>query len=127
VLLALLALWLTLRPHKPGTETVVLDLRAYSGERGEQADSGQAPLQLQRNTKHLVLYLPVGSREGSYDFALLNERGQELLHGSARAQLENHIVVLRGEINPAGVAPGSYFFGLRQAGMEWTRFPISVK
>lgn len=127
VLLALLALWFALRPHQRGTQTAVLDLRAYSGQRGADTASGQAPLQLQRNTQHLMLYLPVGSKEGSYDFALLNERGEELLHGSGTAQLENHIVVLRTQINAAGVPAGSYFFGLRQNGIEWTRFPINLK
>lgn len=127
VSLASLALWFTLRPHTPGTETAVLDLRAYSGQRGEQTVSGPAPLQLARNTKHLLLYLPVGSKEGGYEFALLNEKGEEILRGNGTANLENHIVVLKGEINATSVPSGSQFLGLRQAGMEWTRFPISVK
>jgi len=74
-----------------------------------------------------VLQLPIGSREGRYDFALLNERSEELLHGSATAQLENHTVVLRSEINATSVPPGTYFLGLRQNGMEWTRFPVNIK
>jgi len=74
-----------------------------------------------------VLYLPIGSREGRYDFALLNDRSVELLHGSGTAQLENHMVVLRSEINATSVPPGTYFLGLRQKGMEWTRFPIEIK
>ena len=127
VLLASLALWFTVRPHKPGTETAVLDLRAYSGQRGEPTFSGQAPLQLQRNTKHLVLYLPVGSKEGSYEFALLDERGEELLHSSGTAQLENHIIVLRADTNGPVVPPGSYSLALREPGMEWTRFPVTVE
>ena len=122
-----LVLWFTLRPRQPGSETAMLDLLSYSGRRGEQSASGLAPLELQRHTKYIVLYLPIGSKEGNYDFALLNERGEELLHGSGRAQLENHMVVLRSEINPAGVPPGSYFLGLRQNDMEWTRFPVNIK
>jgi hypothetical protein len=122
-----LVLWFSLRWHQPGTETAVLDLRGYSEQRGEQNLSGQPPFQLRRSTKHLVVYLPIGSKEGSYDFALLGERGEELLSGSGTAQIENHIVVLRDQINAARVPPGSYFFGVRQNDMEWTRFPITVK
>ena len=122
-----LVFWFTLRSHYPGTEIAVFDLRAYSGQRGEQSVSGQAPLQLQRSTKHLVAYLPIGSKEGTYDFALLNENGDELVRGGGTAQLEDHTVVLRGDINAASVPPGSYFLGFRQNRMEWTRFPINVK
>jgi len=105
----------------------MLDLLSYSGRRGEQSASGQAPLELQRHTKHIVLYLPIGSKQGRYDFALLNERGRELLHGSGTAQLENHMVVLRSEINAADVPPGSHFLELRQNGREWTQFPVNIK
>ena len=125
MLVASLALWFTLRPHQTGTGTAVIDLRAYSGQRGESA-SGQAPLQLQGNTRHLVLYLPIGSKEGSYDLALLSESGQEFLHGEGAARLEKQVVVLRAEINVASVPRGSYSLGLRQTTMEWTRFPIKV-
>jgi hypothetical protein len=73
------------------------------------------------------VYLPVGSKEGSYDFVLLNKRGEVLLHGSGTAQLKNHIIVLRAEINAAAVPRGSYLLGLRQNSVEWTRFPIDLK
>ena len=122
-----LVLWFTLRPHHPGTDTAVLDLRDYSSQRGEQNLPQQAPLQLQHSAKHLVVSLPIGSEEGRYDFALLDERNKELLRGSGTAQLEDHTVVLTGEINIASLPSGSYFFGLRQNAMEWTRFPINIE
>ena len=122
-----LVLWFTLRTYQPGTEAAVLDLRYYSAQRGGQDLPQRAALQLQHSAKHLVVFLPIGSEEGRYDFALLDERGEELLRASGTAQLEDHTVVLRGEINIASVPSGSYFFGLRQNAMEWTRFPITVK
>ena len=70
--------------------------------------------------------LPIGSNEGAYDVALLNSSGAELFRTSATAKLEDHIVVLRVDVNLAGVPPGSYFLGLRQRGLEWMRFPIRV-
>ena len=129
--LAILALslvvWFTVRSHQPGMETAVLDLRGYSQQRGEQNLPAPAPLRLQRSPRHLVFYLPIGSREGNYDFAILSDRGEELLSASGTAKIENHNVVLRGEINTVHVQPGSYFLGLRQNGVEWSRFPVQVK
>lgn len=126
ILVVGLALWLNFRSHHVVNETAMLDLRGLSVERGEQNTSNGGPLQLGRSTKHLVLQLPIGSKEGSYDLALLEVTGSELLHASGIAQVENHTVVLRVEVDVAGVPPGSYFLGLRQPGLEWTRFPIRV-
>jgi hypothetical protein len=72
------------------------------------------------------LELPIGSNEGAYDVALLNPSGTELFRTSAMAKLEDHIVVLRADVDLAGVSQGSYFLGLRQRGTEWMRFPIRV-
>jgi len=126
ILFAVLALWLSFRPHHAPNETAVLDLRGYSVSRGEHSAPGQTSLQLGRRTKHLVVDLPVGSKEGSYDLALLNGTGGELLYVSGLAQLETHVVVLRVEVNVAGIPPGSYFLALRQPGLEETRFPVRV-
>jgi hypothetical protein len=63
---------------------------------------------------------------GAYDVALLDPSGAELFRTSATAKLEDHIVVLRADVDLAGVSPGSYFLGLRQPGLEWMRFPIRV-
>lgn len=126
ILLAVLALFLGLRPHRLPNETAVLDLRPYSVSRGEPSTSGSTSLQLERGTKHLVVDLPIGSKEGGYDLALLNDAGSERLHVAGLAQLETQVVVLRVEVNLATLPPGSYFLALRQAGLEWTRFPVRV-
>jgi hypothetical protein len=127
VVLVALALWFALRSHYGviNNQTAILDLRGYSAARGEQPPN-QLPLEIGRSTRHLVLYLPIGSKEGSYDIVLLSETGSELLHRSATARLENHVVVLRTDIDPAGVPPGQYFLGLRQHGPDWTRFPVRL-
>jgi hypothetical protein len=49
-----------------------------------------------------------------------------MLHTMGTAQLENHVVILRADVDLARVPPGSYFLGLRQPGLEWTRFPVRV-
>jgi hypothetical protein len=36
-------------------------------------------------------------------------------------------VILKTEIDLAGVSPGLYVLAVRQPGMEWNRYPIRVK
>jgi hypothetical protein len=121
-----LALWLSFRSHPVLNETSVLDLRAYPVQRGGPNPPSQTPLQIGRGTRRLTVDLPVGSKEGSYDLTLLNDRGSELLHVRGTAQLESHVMVLRVDLKVADVPAGSYFLGLRQPGLEWTRFPVRV-
>jgi len=123
-----LALWFAFRSKQPvvRNEVAILDLRGQSVERGEQNPPDQAPLKIGRSTRRLVLYLPIGSKEGSYDVAMLSETGGEGAQTSGIAQIENHVLVLRADIDLAGVPPGSYVLGLRQRGLKWTRFPVRV-
>jgi hypothetical protein len=120
-------LWVRSRPQVQTTAVVVLDLRGRATVRGENPpETSRPPLEVPRNAKSLNLELPIGSNEGAYDVALLDPSGSELLRTSATAKLEDHVVVLRADVDLAGVSPGSYFLGLRQPGLEWMRFPIRV-
>jgi hypothetical protein len=119
--------WVRFRPQVQTAAVVVLDLRGRATVRGENPPETTLPLLvLRRNAKTLNLELPIGSNEGSYDVALLNPSGAELFRTSATAKLEDHIVVLRVDVDLAGVSPGSYLLGVRQPGLEWTRFPIRL-
>ena len=119
--------WVRTRPQVQTAAVVVLDFRGRATVRGENPpETSQLPLEVPRNAKSLNLELPIGSNEGAYSVALLDPSGAELFRTSATAKLEDHIVVLRADVNLAGVPPGSYFLGLRQPGLEWTRFPIRV-
>jgi hypothetical protein len=119
--------WVRSRPQVQTAAVVVLDLRGRATVRGENPpETGQPPLEVPRNARSLNLELPIGSNEGAYDVALLNPSGTEFFRTSAMAKLEDHIVVLRADVDLAGVSPGSYFLGLRQRGTEWMRFPIRV-
>jgi hypothetical protein len=120
-------LWVRSRPLGQTATAVVLDLRGRATVRGENTpESSQPPLEVSRNARSLTLDLPIGSNEGTYDLALLNPVGDELFRTSATAKLENHIVVLRADVDLAGVSPGSYFLGVRKPGLEWTRFSIRL-
>src|ERR1700693_796550 len=119
--------WVRSRPQVQTAVVVVLDLRGRTTVRGENPpETSQPPLEVPRNAKSLNLELPIGSNEGAYDVALLNPSGAELFRTSATAKLEDHIVVLKADINLAGIPPGSYSLSLRQPGLEWMRFPIRV-
>ena len=110
------------------TATVTIDLRERSIARGENpAERNQGPLELSRETKHLVLDLPIGSKEGSYEVALVSGGGEQVRGTTGIAQLENHTAILKADIDLAGVSPGSYFLGVRQPGLEWSRYPVRVK
>ena len=120
-------LWVRSRPSGQTAAVVVLDLRGRAAARGEStSETSQPSLEVPRNARNLNLELPIGSNEGAYDVALINPNGAELFRTSATAKLEDHIVVLRVDVNLAGISPGSYFLGLRQPGVEWMRFPIRV-
>ena len=120
-------LWVRTRQQVQTPETAVLDLRGLSVTRGENPNSTTQPsLELHRSAKHLVLDLPVGSAEGTYDVALLSDTGTQLLNAAGTVQLQNHVVVLRAEVDLGNVRPGAYFLALRQPGLEWTRYPVRV-
>ena len=108
--------------------TVTIDLRERSVARGENpTETNQAPLELSRQAKHLVLDLPIGSKEGSYEVAMLGGSGKQVRNTTGIAQLENHTVILYADIDLVGISPGSYFLGVRQPGLEWSRYPVRVK
>jgi hypothetical protein len=120
-------LWVENRPSGQTAAVVILDLRGRATVRGENPpENSQPPLNVPRNARRLNLELPIGSNEGTYDVALLNPSGAELFRTSATAKLENRIVVLRADVDLAGISPGSYFLGVRQPGLEWARFSIRL-
>ncbi len=120
-------LWVRSRALPQAPDVAVLDLRERSVARGQNpSNTDQPPLEIPHAAKHLVLDLPIGSKEGGYDVALFGETGDEIFRAAGTAQLETHIVILRVDVEVAGVRPGSYFLGLRQPGLEWARFPARV-
>jgi hypothetical protein len=120
-------LWVRARHSVQTTETAVLDLRERSVARGQsQGDTGQAPLEIPRTAKHLVLDLPIGSKEGPYDVGLLTETGDQILLATGMAQLHGHITDLQVDVDLSGVQARAYYLGLRQASLEWTRYPVRV-
>ena len=120
-------LWVRARRSVETTDTAILDLRERSAGRGQsQSETVQPPLEISRKTRHLVLDLPIGSKEGPYDVGLLTDTGDQLLRATGMAELRDHITGLRVEVDLSSIRPGGYSLGLRQTGLEWTRYPIRV-
>jgi hypothetical protein len=120
-------LWVRARPSVQTSATVVLDLRERSLARGENPKGAtDVALEIPRTARHLILELPIGSKEGSYDLALLNEAGDEVSRATGTATLEDYVVILRADIDIRNLSPGFYFIGLRQLGPEWSRYPSRV-
>jgi hypothetical protein len=120
-------LWVRTGPPVQRTAMVVLDLRERSLARGENpAHTKQLALEIPRTAKHLIMDLPIGSKEGSYDLALLNEAGDEVSRATGTATLKDQIVILRADIDIGDLSPGFYFLGVRQPGLEWSRYPARV-
>jgi hypothetical protein len=120
-------LWVRARHSVEGIDTAVLDLRERSASRGlNQSETGKSALEIPRSAKHLVLDLPIGSKEGPYDVGLLTESGDQILRATGIAQLHDHIIDLRVEVDLTRIRPGTYSLGVRQPSLEWTQYPIRV-
>src|SRR5216684_4447509 len=125
VLVFAVAGWLWMRA-RPSVEAV-LDLRESSVARGQNpSETGQAPLEIPRSAKHMILDLPIGSKEGPYDVGLLTEAGDQILRATGTAQLHDHATSLRVDVDVSSVRPGAYFLGVRQPDLEWVRYPVRV-
>ena len=129
VLLFAVGGWLLVRARRSAeaTDTAVLDLRERSVARGQtSSETGQAPLEIPRTAKHLVLDLPIGSKEGPYDVGLLTDTGDQLLRTTGIADLHDHTTRLTVDVDLKNIRPGTYSLGVRQANIEWTRYSIRV-
>jgi hypothetical protein len=120
-------LWVRARHSVQTTDTAVLDLRERSAARGQNpSGTAQAPLEIPRTAKHLVLDLPIGSKEGPYDVGLLTDTGIELLRATGTAELRDHVTRLQVDLDLSSIRPGTYSLGVRQVGLEWSRYLVRV-
>jgi hypothetical protein len=91
-----------------------------------QADGGQAPLEIPRSSKHLMVDLPIGSEEKPYEVGLLTDAGDQLLRATGMPELHDHTMGLRADVDLSSIRPEKYSLGVRQPRLEWTRYPIRV-
>ena len=120
-------LWVRTRHSVQATDVAVLDLRERSVARGQsQSEADQAPLEISRTAKHLVLDLPIGSKEGPYDVGVLTDTGDQILRATGMTEVHDHVTALRVDIDLNSVRAGAYSLGVRQPNQNWTRYPIRI-
>ena len=129
VLLFAVGGWLLLRtrPSAQTTETAVLDLRDRSVVRGQNpSETGQAPLEIPRSAKQLGSGFANWEQRRTLRCRSITETGDQILRATGTAQLHDHVTDLRVDVDVRSVPPGAYFLGVRQPGLEWSRYPIRL-
>lgn len=118
------------RHHTVGTNiAVVLDLRNRLVLRGapEAGERAQQPLMLLRGIDNVSLYLPSGSRTGSYDVAVFQEPGAPLISVVGTATTEGGLTVLKAKLDVSKLNSGHYLLGVRPPGVEWSYYPLLLR
>jgi hypothetical protein len=114
----------TLAQYEPAT----LDLKSESFRRGAEAPATKSESRvLPRKPLDLKIYLPVGSDRGQYQIQLEQKAGEPVLETEGVASIENGTTVVKARVDLHGLAPGAYFFGIRQPPWEWTYVPVVVE
>jgi hypothetical protein len=118
-------------PNAADVASIRLDLQSYSLERGDagqnQASNIVRPT-LPRKAVKLNLALPIGFEDGPYEIRVSRtEDGPALLESRGTAHLIDNTVQLETSLDLTNLAPGTYFFGMRHAGMTWAHVQVLVK
>lgn len=108
---------------------VVLDLRNRLVLRGVPETGGQAqqPLMLLRGIDNVSLYLPTGSRTGTYDIGVFEQPGTPLVSATGAATSEGGLTVLKAKLDVSKLKSGHYLLAIRPPGVEWSYYPLVVR
>jgi hypothetical protein len=133
VLVVLSFAWWGWRSRHPVVITahshVVADLRNRLTLRGEQgAEPGAGPLVFKRGIDEVSVYLPEGSRAGTYEVAVFREDlGEPLVSTTSQATLEKDMTELNTTLGLSRAPSGRYLLGIRLPGIEWSYYPMVVE
>jgi len=108
---------------------VVADLRNRLTLRGEQGtEPGKGPLAFKRGIDDVSIYLPEGSRAGTYEVAVFREDlGEPLVSTTSQATLEKDMTELTATFDLSRVPSGRYLFAIRLPGIEWSYYPMLIE
>jgi hypothetical protein len=97
--------------------------------RGDQGTGpGKGPLVFKRGFDEVSIYLPEGSRAGTYDVAVfLEQLGQPLATSTGVATIQNGATALNVELTLSKLTPGPYLLAIRLPGVEWSYYPALVR
>jgi hypothetical protein len=133
VLVVLSFAWWGWRSSHPEVITahsqVVADLRNRLTLRGDQGtEPGTGPLVFKRGIDEVSIYLPEGSRAGTYEVAVLREDlGEPLVSRTSQATLEKDMTVLNTTLDLSRASSGRYLLGIRLPGIEWNYYPMVIE
>ncbi len=121
--------WALLQKHNEAliAQTAVLDLRNHSGSRGTEPNPGERPLEVNRASTHLNIYLPLGSSEGPYEVRIVTTRGESLLTTGGTAKLKDRVTSLQIVVSLSSAQPGQCILQVRKAGLEWNSYPLLLR
>lgn len=110
-----------------GAETAVLDLRDRSLSRGSEPSTDGPPLEVSRTSKGLLILLPLGSDEGTYDVRIGTLAGEQLAAATGAAKLKDHVASFRVELSLDSMSRGTYVLQIRKTGSEWSHYPLELR
>jgi hypothetical protein len=107
---------------------VIADLRNQLTLRGEQGtELGRGPLVFKRGIDEVSIYLPEGSRAGTYEVAVFREDlGAPLASTVSEATVEMGMTELNTTLDLSRIALGHYLLGIRLPGTEWSYYRLVV-
>src|SRR5579875_1595204 len=73
------------------------------------------------------LYLPTGSRTGTYDIGVFEEPGTPLVSATGMATAEGTLTVLKAKLDLSKLNPGHYLLAIRPPGVDWSYYPLVVR
>ncbi len=108
---------------------IVADLRNRLTLRGDQGtEPSKGPLVFERGIDDVSLYLPEGSRTGTYQVAVLREElGDPLASTAGVARIENGMTAMDATLDLSRIPSGRYLLGIRLPESDWSYYPLAVK
>jgi hypothetical protein len=121
--------WSLLQRHNEGlvTQTALLDLRNRSRPRGTEPSPSESSLIVNRAARHWIIYLPLGSTEGTYEIRIVTDSGGLLLTATGEATLVSGIASLPVDVNLGSKSLGQYNLEIRKNTREWNSFPVVLR
>ena len=121
--------WSLLQRHNEGlvTQTALLDLRNRSRPRGTEPSPSESSLIVNRAARHWIIYLPLGSTEGTYEIRIVTDSGGLLLTATGEATLVSGIASLPVEVNLGLKNLGRCNLEIRKNTGEWNSFPLVLR
>ena len=121
--------WFLLQRHNEGlvAQTALLDLRNRSLPRGTESNPTEPPLVVNRAARHWIIYLPLGSTEGTYEIRIVTDSGELLLTATGKATLMSGIASLPVDVNLRSKNLGRCNLEMRKSIGEWNSFPLALR